>query len=538
MESIGIMRTLFSALVLFGTLILVGKAVSNSARPTQKAASPSEAEPAIRAADRRANQPPVTDASWLPNAFEWLDSPPLFGLLDDGRSRPSPPAGWREEECPCCSAAEGNIRLAQFEEFIEPGKSDPNAPSDDGKGDNEPPEETRSANAPAPGLTPIQEVPLGEIPDAPRVAKRDARPQSKPTNPDTDKRPENLSPDEAATSESEKPELSPQMQALRAQVRDCLSHYYFRNENVANRSPWGIMHTFVPYGVDSQVIVNGKRMNAAAWLCYNGVCRGQQLLFVKNGKLQARIGVGVQGHPGQFLAMLAQSRVPKNYPLRVDGVDFTVADLVDYEKRTCKAGTELTFKLIALSVYLKSDETWQNEQGEPWSIPRLIQEELKQPIVGAACGGTHRLTGFSYAVHMREQRGEPIEGQWMRAERFLQAYRQYVFRLQNPDGSFSTDWFKGRADTGVTSRRLETTGHMTEWLVHTLSDEQLEDPRVVRAVSYLSNMLLENRTEKWSIGPLGHGLHALALYDERVFGGTPGKRAAELAEHARTSKLR
>jgi hypothetical protein len=79
---------------------------------------------------------------------------------------------------------------------------------------------------------------------------------------------------------------------------------------------------------------------------------------------------------------------------------------------------------------------------------------------------------------------------------------------------------------------------MTEWLVYTLPKERLEDPRVVRAVSYLSNMLLENRTEKWSIGPLGHGLHALALYDERVFDGTPGKRAIELAEHARTHKLR
>ena len=29
--------------------------------------------------------------------------------------------------------------------------------------------------------------------------------------------------------------------------------------------------------------------------------------------------------------------------------------------------------------------------------------------VDAACGGTHRMMGFSYAVRKREQRGEPIQ---------------------------------------------------------------------------------------------------------------------------------
>jgi len=48
--------------------------------------------------------------------------------------------------------------------------------------------------------------------------------------------------------------------------------------------------------------------------------------------------------------------------------------------------------------------------GEPWSIQRLVQEELKQPIRGAACGGTHRLMGFSYAVNKRVKRGKPVVG--------------------------------------------------------------------------------------------------------------------------------
>jgi hypothetical protein len=323
--------------------------------------------------------------------------------------------------------------------------------------------------------------------------------------------------------------LTPELNELRGRLRECLAYYYFRPENVAIRSPWGAMHAMIAYGVDSELIVGDRRVNAIGYLCYNGVCNGQQLFYVSNGKLQTRIGPGVQGHPGQFLAMLAQSRVKTDFPLLIDGQKFTVADLIQHEKETCRPKTELTFKLIAFMHYLKSDDKWKSNDGQEWDIPRVIQEELAQPIIGAACGGTHRMTGFSYAVNKRKARGEPFNGQWKRAKIFVEDYHEYAFKLQNPDASFSTDWFAGRADFGPASRRLETTGHITEWLAYSLDKEQLVEPRMIKSVNYLTNLLYENRNEKWGIGPLGHGLHALALYDERIFGGKPGDRATELA---------
>ena len=330
--------------------------------------------------------------------------------------------------------------------------------------------------------------------------------------------------------ESAGPELTPELIELRDKLRECLAYYYFRPENVATRSPWGSMHWMIAYGVDSQLIVGAKRVNAIGYLNYNGVCNGQRLFYTSGGKIQAQVGVGVQGHAGQYLAMLAQSRVKTDYPMLVDGQQFTVADLIEHEKLTCRPGTELTFKLIALSHYLKSDEKWKSNDGQSWDIPRLIKEELAQPINGAACGGTHRMTGFSYAVRKREQRKEPVEGQWQRAKKFIEEFHEYTFKLQNPDASFSTEWFVTRADYGDIGRRLQTTGHITEWLAFSLSKEQLVEPRMVKSVTYLNNLMLENRNEKWSIGPLGHALHALAIYDERIFGGKPGTRAVELAE--------
>jgi hypothetical protein len=62
-----------------------------------------------------------------------------------------------------------------------------------------------------------------------------------------------------------------------------------------------------------------------------------------------------------------------------------------------------------------------------------------------------------------------------------------------------------------------------------LPDGQLSDPRLVRAVQFLTNLLWDNRHRKWEIGPQGHAIHSLVLYDERVLGGRPGQRAKELS---------
>ena len=206
--------------------------------------------------------------------------------------------------------------------------------------------------------------------------------------------------------------------------------------------------------------------------------------------------------------------------------------MIESEKETCRAQTELTFKLIALSHYLKTDAKWKSDIGEEWSIPRLIKEELAQPVVGSACGGTHRMTGFSYAVNKRIKMNEPFDGQWLRAQKFVDSYHDYIFKLQNSDGSFSTNWFAGRGDNGETKRHLETTGHMLEWLVCSLPKEQLDDPRVLQAVDHLTSIFEAGRQQrvKWEIGPRGHALHALALYAERRFGDKPGARELILAK--------
>jgi hypothetical protein len=325
--------------------------------------------------------------------------------------------------------------------------------------------------------------------------------------------------------------LSPEARALRDHIRRTLAFYYlYRAENNTERSPWGVMHAIVGFGVDTPLYVGDNKVNAIGWLAWNQPCYNMRLFAAPRGQLQVYMGPGYQGHEGQFLMMMAFSRVPKTYEMKIDGYDLTIEHLIRYEQATCHAGRELTFKLIGLSHYLGTEATWQNENGEPWSIERLVKEELKQPVIGAACGGTHRVSGFGYSLRKREKQGLPISGQWARAQKYVEDYWAYTYRLQNRDGSFSTNWFEGRQDNDNPDRKINTTGHMLEWLLVSLPDERLNDPRLTHAVQFLTDLLWEYRNHKWEIGPKGHAIHSLVLYDERVFGSRPGEHGTELAK--------
>ncbi len=57
--------------------------------------------------------------------------------------------------------------------------------------------------------------------------------------------------------------------------------------------------------------------------------------------------------------------------------------------------------------------------------------------------------------------------------------------------------------------------------------DELKQPRKVKAVNYLSGLLIAGQHRDWAVGPLGHALHALNIYDGRVFGDVSAERKVE-----------
>lgn len=379
-----------------------------------------------------------------------------------------------------------------------------------------------SRNKPVPRLVEPDQTDSSENeipPDSPDVSAEESTAQPEEDYPE----PDSESEDEAAppTRSTTLPPLSAGQQHLRTKIRSVLTHYYNRPLNTRDRSPWELMHAMLAFEVHSKVLQGGPRgkpITAVGWLCYNQDCKNRKLMYVNDeGEIRVRVGPALQGHRGQLLALLAQSKVSRNYPVRIEGHEFTVADLIKMEMKTCYPRSEQTFKLIALMHYLKSDTTWMNDQGMQWSIPQLIAEELRQPIRGAACGGTHRLAGLTLAYKTRQKRGEPVDGEFLKAQQFVARYQRYAYQLQNRDGSFSTEWFRGPGNERDLDRKLKTTGHLLEWLLYAATEKELHHWKTTKAVNYLASIMYSNRYKDWEAGPLGHAIHALLLYDRLVF---------------------
>ena len=319
---------------------------------------------------------------------------------------------------------------------------------------------------------------------------------------------------------------------LRSLIADTLATYQRRPLNTANNTPWEVMHGFIAFGIPTQVRVGGSSgglVNAIGWMNMGGRCRGQVMLAAVGDRVVAQKGIGVQGHSAQYLAILAQCRVAMNSPISIQSKSFTVADLVEEEKLSCQTKTELTFALIGLAHYLPDDAEWQSRDGKSWTLEKLVAEEIEQPIRGAPCGGTHRLFGLAYGCQRRLRATGRLDGHYARADKFVRDYQNFALtKLQNPDGSFSTEWFKYPADReDDIDRKVQTTGHILEWLVASLDQEALYQPRVVAAVEFLATALARQPSREWKIGPMGHALHALTIYQERAWGTVlPGGIAA------------
>jgi len=319
------------------------------------------------------------------------------------------------------------------------------------------------------------------------------------------------------------PPRTPRFEKLRTQIAQTLALYQQRPLNTAQNTPWEVMHGFIAFGIPSQIRVGGPAgdlVNAIGWSNMGGRCRGQVMLTTKDNHIAALIGPGVQGHSAQYLAILAQCRVSAQSPIVLQSGTFTVTDLIEEEKLACTEKSELTFSLISLSHYLPTDAIWVARDGKEWSLPKLVEEEIVQPIRGAACGGTHRLFGLAYGCQRRLKQNGRLDGVYLRADKYVRDYQQFALtKLQNRDGSFSTEWFKYPADRrDDVDRKIQTTGHILEWLVASLDQEQLYDPRVVQATEFLAATLAREPARSWKIGPLGHALHALNIYQERAWG--------------------
>ena len=349
---------------------------------------------------------------------------------------------------------------------------------------------------------------------------------------------------ESAASAKAKPQLSPELAALRDQVRQVTAAHQKQALNTQQNSATEIQSACLAFGCNAEVSRgDGQRVNGIACLCWNYPCAGFEMLSFRHKHVAARIGYGMQEHPGEFLAMLAMSRVPDNYRFRIGQDERKVADLVESEKLGCRSGSDSSLKLIGLAWYVAEPE-WKNDLGETWSIGRLIDAEIAKPVATPSEEGLNRLMGISYAVARLAKHGQPIEGRLERAQNYVNDLQTFALGRQNADGSWGPYFLAARGECPDAASQLRSTGRVFEWLAMSLPNEKLKDPRVVGSVECLVRLLGSERYElnasslsTQEIVSLGHALHALAIYDQRVFqAADAGDKPAKEPESATASR--
>ncbi|MEL6895918.1 MAG: hypothetical protein AAFP90_07440, partial [Planctomycetota bacterium] len=61
-------------------------------------------------------------------------------------------------------------------------------------------------------------------------------------------------------------------------------------------------------------------------------------------------------------------------------------------------------------------------------------------------------------------------------------------------------------------------------------DSQLSDPRLTRAMQFLTFTMYRDRKTEWAVGPRGHALRSLMLYHKRMYNSTtPWRTRATVA---------
>jgi hypothetical protein len=307
---------------------------------------------------------------------------------------------------------------------------------------------------------------------------------------------------------------------LRKFAEDAITITARRDLDGRSHTPWQIVHGVLGMREQFFVRVDGQRMSALDWFHNQSATYANEPYF----EVTEFGGRGhpftkpmlFEGHPTQFLAYMTMSKLPLDFTVKSGDRTLTIQDLVNGAQKEVKTGEEPGWTLWALTHYLGVDATWENKDGEPWSIERLVRSQTYETVNTAACGGTHGLFALAYARQKYLETGKPLRGVWLEADQKVRRYIAEAKALQNADGSFSVDFFKGKKWGKTVDERLGPSGHVFEFLMIALSREQLDEQWARNAIFSVTRDLEETKSQTLSVAPLYHAVDGLHIWLERT----------------------
>ncbi len=228
-------------------------------------------------------------------------------------------------------------------------------------------------------------------------------------------------------------QLSPEMTERRDHVRQVLAALRTQPFNTQQNTCTDVLDFCRAFGCDTELtdnVTSGQKVNGITCLCWNMPCAGYEIMTISEGHLAPRVGYGYQNNSSELAAVLALARVPADYPARAGKTVRTVADLIEYEKLTCRPGLDMSLKLVALATYVQQP-SWKDSLGGEWTLQRMVAEELGRPLGTHPHAATNRLLGLSVALDRFKSDKVPLDGDLARAKRYID--ESIDLRLYDPE---------------------------------------------------------------------------------------------------------
>jgi len=276
---------------------------------------------------------------------------------------------------------------------------------------------------------------------------------------------------------------------------------------VGLHTPWHIVHGALAYGDKLKLRdpQSKKLISALDWIRNGGIWREQpSFLTSPSGFRGNPYGPQFQGHMAQFGGYLSELRLEWSTPFNAWNQEKQawetrpLSALYEEIKQTVTIqepqgeDNESSWALWALarSGYAKVDETWNNTAGETISFERLVHVETLRDLEDAACGGLHGLFAMSLALKLYKATGKELKDSWIIADYLEQKYIRQAKKQQNEDGSFSSEYFYGPGEGKNWRESLPGSGHILEWLMLVLPDEDLKSDWVLKGVHSVAKNIL------------------------------------------------
>jgi hypothetical protein len=328
--------------------------------------------------------------------------------------------------------------------------------------------------------------------------------------------------------------------ALKKRIEAAIDQVRHR-ELLLSNGFWTVFHGIL--GVGPSLTLKhpllGIPVNAIDYICDGGELRGLRFIPTEYGvDVETGEMFVSQGHQDQFIAEMAQCGLPADKVFTIRGKKYKFLDFIRHSQMRARtnANQELSWTILAVGQYLGTDITWTNSSGEKLTFEDLVRYEVDANVEQAACGGTHRLFGLQWTHNLHLGKGGKTVGVWKDLADEQAKYQRIAREYQNADGSFSTDFFRGKGNLDDMQLRMNTTGHILEWLAYSLPEQQLRQEWMERAVNRLALMFFDIQNSAMESGTLYHAAHGLRIYYERVYGDGLGAQTPYLVLPPRPTK--